>query len=105
MDAVLCKEWLIFSMGSMVGYSDIACSRRLRRRLSALTLTCSQLYYRSARWSNEGFHKVTRLSLFLYGTGVTLPSSPISGGSRKMDGAGNSGMGSLFSPCLYLPKV
>lgn len=38
------------------------------------------------------FYKVTWLPLFLYGAGVTLPSDPISGDSRKMDGARDLGM-------------
>lgn len=38
------------------------------------------------------FYKVTWLPLFLYGAGVTLPSDPISGDSRKMDGSRDLGM-------------
>lgn len=69
---------------------------RLTLPFSAPTLTCFQLYYCSARWFRRGFHKVTWPSLFLHGVGVTLPWAPVSGDIRKMDGAGDSGMGSLF---------
>lgn len=93
MDAIRCKEWLIFRTGSLVGYNETARSRRLKPSPSALTLTCLQLYYLCARWLSGGFfYKVTWLPLFLYGAGVTLPSDPISGDSRKMDGARDLGM-------------
>lgn len=46
------------------------------------------------------FYKVTWLPLFLYGAGVTLPSDPISGDSRKMDGARDLGMYSFVVVCV-----
>lgn len=69
MDAIWCKEWPIFNMGSWVGYSECACPRtnRPKQPLFFSALTCFQLYYRRARWLKRGFHKVTWLSLFLHG--------------------------------------
>lgn len=55
MDAIRCKEWLIFRTGSLVGYNETARSRRLKPSPSALTLTCLQLYYLCARWLSGGF--------------------------------------------------
>lgn len=34
MDAIWCKEWPIFNTGSLVGYSESVCSRRLRHSVS-----------------------------------------------------------------------
>lgn len=47
-------------------------------------------------------YKVTRLSLFLYGTRVILHYAPISGGIRKMDDAWDSGIGSLFASMFLM---
>lgn len=76
MDAIWCKEWPIFNMRSLVGYSESSRSRRLRRSVSAPTLTCLQLYYSSARWLSGGFHKVTWPSLFLHGVGSPYHELP-----------------------------
>lgn len=106
-DAIWCKEWPIFNTGSSVGYSEAVCSRTNYPDsfLSAPTLTCFQLYYRSARWLRGGFHKVTWPSLFHHGVGVTLPWAPVSGDSGKMDGAWDSGMGSSFYLFIYLYRL
>lgn len=74
MDAIWRKEWPIFNAGSSVGYSETVCAWGQTVQtdaffLHALTLTCFQLYYRSARWLRRGFHKVTRPSLFLHRAG------------------------------------
>lgn len=71
MDATWCEEWPIFNAGSSVGYSETALARGQTVQtdaffLCAPTLTCFQLYYRSARWLRRGFHKVTWPSLFLH---------------------------------------
>lgn len=46
----------------------------------------------------RAFSQSDMASLVLYGVEVTLPWDPISGDSRKMDGARDSGMGSFFFP-------
>lgn len=109
MDAILCKEWPTFSSGSRVGYSQTVCARGQTAQTDAFslspapTLTCLQLHYHGARWLRRGFLKVTWPSLFLRGVrGVTLQWAPVSGDSRKMDGARDSGMGSL---CLFRERL
>lgn len=44
----------------------------------------------------RAFSQSDMASVVLYGVEVTLPWDRISGDSRKMDGARDSGMGSLF---------
>lgn len=65
-----------------------------RCRLTSLYLPPAPLSQRQMveRW----FAQSDMAALFLYG-GVTLPWAPVSDGSRKMDEAGGSGMGSTFT--------
>lgn len=70
MDAIWCKEWPHFQREVAGGLQwdyvpeDKPSKLTLSFSLCA-TLTCFQLYYRTARWSRRGFHKVTWPSLFL----------------------------------------
>lgn len=96
MDAIWCKEWPIFNTGSLVGYSETARSRRLRHSVSLHDSHLLPALLSQCQMVERTFSQSDMASLFLYGAAVTLPWAPISGDSRKVDGAGDSGMGSLF---------
>lgn len=101
MDAIWCKEWPIFSTRSPVGYSGTACPRTNRpngRSLSPSPASSSIIAV------PDGWGEVTWPSLFLHGVGVTLQWVPVSGDSRKMDGAGDSGMGSLLETGAFTSR-
>lgn len=88
------QEWPIFDAGSCVGYSEAACPRT--NRPNGRSPASSSILAVPDGWKGE-YHKVTWPSLFLLGVGgVTLTWFPVSGDSRKMNGAGDSGRFSLF---------
>lgn len=101
MDAIWCKEWPIFSTRSTVGYSGTACPRTNRpngRSLSPSPASSSIIAV------PDGWGEVTWPSLFLHGVRVTLQWVPVSGDSRKMDGAEDSGMGSLLETGAFTSR-